>query len=134
MKNKSFIGIAFIVYALALAVGPYTLYQGCEKGDMLMACHKSLSILLGLGILVGIIGILVIITKLKNVILISNIIGLVAGVFAILIPSVIVGGCKMETMPCRTTTFPVIYVVSGIFIVINLVSIFFQLKQFKGSK
>lgn len=133
MKNKLFIGIAFIAYALALAVGPYTLYKGCKKGEMLMACHKSLSILLVLGIIVGIIGVITIFAKFKNEILISNAVGIVAGVVAILIPSVIVGACKMETMACRTTTFPVIYIVSGIFIVINIVSMIIQLKLSKGS-
>ncbi|MBI4858126.1 MAG: DUF4418 family protein [Acetobacterium woodii] len=121
-KTALITGISFIIYALALTVGPKTLYPGCDPA-MMMKCTQSLNVLFGIGIVVGIIGIVNFFIKTDIYRIIASIAGIISAIFAFLIPGIIIGACGMETMPCRALTLPAIYVISGIFIVVTIVNL-----------
>lgn len=121
-KTALITGISFIIYALALTVGPKTLYPGCDPA-MMMKCTQSLNVLFGIGIIVGIIGIVNFFIKTDIYRIIASIAGIISAIFAFLIPGIIIGACGMETMPCRALTLPAIYVISGIFIVVTIVNL-----------
>ncbi|MBU4439883.1 MAG: DUF4418 family protein, partial [Acetobacterium sp.] len=121
-KTALITGISFIIYALALTIGPKNLYPGCDPA-MMMKCTQSLNILFWIGIVIGIIGIVNFFIKANIYRIVASIVGIISGIFAFLIPGVIIGACGMETMPCRALTFPAIYVISGIFIVVTIVNI-----------
>ena len=53
------------------------------------------------------------------------------GVIAILIPSVLIGGCMKDTMPCQSITFPCIYVISGVTIAVSIFYCISLAKQIK---
>lgn len=131
MNKKLFNGIVFIVYALALTVGPKFLYAGCPADGMVMNCHKSLEVIFWIGIIVGIIGLAIILIKNREVLLGAHIAGIVASIVVVLIPTLIIGICQMETMPCRLVTFPVIYLITLVFFISNLVGIVLELRAKK---
>jgi len=126
-------GISFIIYALALTVGPNTLYPGCPAEKM-MKCTQSLNVLFWIGIILGVIGIVNFFINADIYRLVASVVGIIAGIFAFLIPAVIIGACSMATMPCRALTFPVIYVLSGIFIAVNVINGILLLRARKTQK
>jgi len=132
-KTSIITGISFIISALALTVGPKTLYQGCSP-EMMMKCIQSLNVLFWIGIALGVIGIVNFFIKADIYRIIASAVGIIAGIFAFLIPTVIIGACGKETMPCRALTFPVIYVVSGLFIAVTIINIILLLKDRKKAE
>jgi uncharacterized membrane protein YedE/YeeE len=112
MKER-IIGIVFIVPGLLLALGPQFLFKVCEPmGENFMKCHWSAQAEIGIGALIAALGIALTLfaapkTRLGLVIGI-----LLSGVLALLIPHVLIGGCAMESMPCRKIAFPAITVIS----------------------
>ncbi|WP_186843622.1 DUF4418 family protein [Acetobacterium tundrae] len=132
-KTSIITGVSFIIYALALTVGPNTLYPGCAAEKM-MKCTQSLNVLFWIGIVLGIIGIVNFFIKADIYRIVASVVGIIAGVFAFLIPTVIIGACSMATMPCRALTLPVIYVLSGIFIAVTVVNGILLLRARKTQK
>jgi hypothetical protein len=133
MKQR-IIGIIFIALGLLLALGPQFLFKVCEPmggsqptmhnsqpamdggqpamGDMFMKCHWSAQAEIGIGAVIAAFGIaLIIFTCVK--IRLGFVIGiLLSGIHALLIPHVLIGGCLMDSMPCRKIAFPAITVIS----------------------
>lgn len=131
MNKKIFNGVVFIIYALALTLGPKFLYPGCPTDGMVMNCHKSLAVIFWIGIIVGIIGLAVILIKNREILLGAHVAGIVASVVVVLIPTVIIGTCQMETMPCNVVTFPIIYLITLVFVIMNTVGLVLELRSKK---
>ncbi len=65
-------------------------------------------------------GILLLITKQKNVKISMGIMGILLGTMAALIPTYLIGVCGMETMICRMVMLPAILLASGLVIVASI--------------
>ena len=96
-----------------------------------MNCHKSLAAIFWIGIIVGIIGLAVILIKNREILLGAHVAGIVASVVVVLIPTVIIGTCQMETMPCNVVTFPIIYLITLVFVIMNTVGLVLELRSKK---
>ena len=112
MKER-IIGIVFIVPGLLIALGPQFLFKVCPvMDDLFMKCHWSAQAEIGIGAVIAALGIaLILFANLKTRLGLA--IGiLLSGILALLIPHVLIGGCAMESMPCRKIAFPAITVIS----------------------
>jgi hypothetical protein len=77
-----------------------------------MRCHWTGQAELGAGFLVVILGVAMLGCASNRVRLGLSIALCLAGILSLLFPSALIGGCMMETMPCKKISFPVIYLCS----------------------
>ena len=111
--KKRIIGIVFIVPGLLLALGPQFLFKVCPvMDDLFMKCHWTAQAEIGIGAVIAALGVaMVLFANLKTRLGLT--IGiLLSAIHALLIPHVLIGGCAMESMPCRKIAFPAITVIS----------------------
>ena len=52
-----------------------------------------------------------------------SVLGILEGLFSILLPTVLIGLCTMPTMTCRTEMQPTLYAAGGVVIAVGLVSL-----------
>lgn len=114
MKYKEFINI---LLGTLLVIGPFTIFNVCDYTKKVMKCMHS-------SIFVAIIGMIIV---LINILLIKNgVIGskwsdltVVLFILCILIPRYVVGGCSDMSMRCNKLTFPCIYLIAILGIIMN---------------
>jgi hypothetical protein len=106
MKNRILTGVLYIISGLLIAAGPQTIFKVCAVKDMAMKCHWSARALIAAGGIVFIGGILYLPADLITVRLNITLLVLAAYISAILIPSVLIGGCENKRMLCQSLTFP----------------------------
>lgn len=126
MKKNILAVIEVIILVLGL-VGLNTIFHGCS-GEMAVRCADSIHVtelLFASGILISILEI-VFVNKEKCGFIIGKIV-----IFAdtVLVPAVVVKGCKMAEMSCRAKAFPFIYVVGAVLIIINFVKLFLEIRK-----
>jgi hypothetical protein len=120
MKNRVIGGIVVIAGGLFIALGPQFLFKVCPPaGDVFMKCHWSARAEIGIGGLLAVLGIGLAVSASMDIRL-----GLTAGIFfsailALLIPHVLIGGCPMPSMPCRTAAFPSITVLAILLLIFS---------------
>ncbi|MDR2095581.1 MAG: DUF4418 family protein [Treponema sp.] len=113
MKDRIVSGGAALTAGLLIALGPQFLFKVCPvMGDMIMKCHWSSQAEIGVGALIAALGIALVVFAGPKTRLGLTIGVFLAGVLALLIPHVLIGGCAMYSMPCRKITFPAITVIS----------------------
>jgi hypothetical protein len=111
MKNRIVSGGAVIVFGLLIALGPQFLFKVCPVvGDMVMKCHWSAQAEIGVGAVIAALGIALVIFASAEIRLGLTVGVFLAGILALLIPHVLIGGCSMPSMACRKITFPAITV------------------------
>ena len=118
MKIRIIGGAAAIVLGLLIALGPQLLFKVCEPmGENFMKCHWSAQAEIGIGAVIAALGVaLILFANLKTRLGLT--IGiLLSAIHALLIPHVLIGGCAMESMPCRKIAFPAITVISILLII-----------------
>lgn len=125
MKNKLITAITYLFTAILLIVGPHTIFKVCEVGKKPMRCYWSTKAEIGIAIILIITVILYFFTKTVRERLLLTIVAITNGIVALLIPSVLIGGCGMKTMACQATTFPAIYVISALLIIFSVINIFY---------
>lgn len=131
MRKRVIYGIYFIIIGALLAVGPHTLFAVCEKGEKIMKCWWSAQAEIPIGIILIVAGMAILAFKSVEIQFGITIMTTALGVSAILIPSVLIGGCMKNTMPCQSVTFPWIYIIGVITIVVSLFNCISTLKQMK---
>jgi hypothetical protein len=131
MKKRAIYGIYFIVIGIILAVGPHTFFAVCPKGEHFMKCWWSAQAEIPIAIMFIVAGITMLAFKSAETQVAISIMTTTLGVMAILIPSVLIGGCMKDTMPCQSITFPCIYVISGATIVVSIFYCISLSKQIK---
>jgi len=113
MKIRIIGGTAAIVLGLLIALGPQFLFKVCEPmGENFMKCHWTAQAEIGIGALIAALGIALTLFAAPKTRLGLTIGILLSGILALLIPHVLIGGCAMESMPCRKIAFPAITVIS----------------------
>lgn len=111
MKNKLWIGIVFIVLGALIAAGPSTIFPVCS-GGMKMSCQDTAQAELWTGAAIVLLGAFKLIVTGVPFGLWSSI-GLgIAGILALLFPTVIIRVCGGAHMTCRTLTLPALIILS----------------------
>lgn len=122
--NK-FIGIALILFALAIAIIPS--FTDCEsQGKVLtlangkevqMKCHWTAQSEIAVGLPLLAVGVMLILTRRKETQMILGVMGTVLGVVTIMLPSdVLIGVCTTPTMICHTVMKPALTVLGSLVI------------------
>ena len=132
MKKRTIYGVYFIIIGALLAIGPHTLFSVCPKGETIMKCWWSAQAEISIGIMLIVAGIAILTFKLEEIQFGICVMTSVIGVMAILIPSVLIGGCMKKEMMCQSMTFPCIYIIGGLTTAVsifNCISIFKRMKR-----
>ena len=118
MKNK-ITSIGSILVGLLLSAGPQILFLPCPTTEKFMKCFWSCKALIVVGAVIALIGLLQLISKEAKSRKVLSVVGLALCISAILIPTVIIGGCVKPDMACMMLTFPVTHTLSAIGIVLQ---------------
>jgi hypothetical protein len=133
MKNKIIIISSYLLAALLYIIGPYTLFKVCEVGDSPMKCHWSIQAEAALAIVLIGTAIVYVLTKTAREKVFLSIIAVFISITAILIPLVLIGGCSMKSMACQSSTFPALYVISIILILVSIINIIIHIRKIEGN-
>lgn len=119
--SRRIFGIINVIAGLLLFIAPLTFLHPCREKVMLCTYSTRAVVLLAL-IIVALIVTRIVINQ-RNSDIALSLITILAAVETILIPAKIIGGCGMKTMVCQVKTFPGIYIISVLIIVITVISI-----------
>ena len=117
--TKKISSIGNILMGLLLMIGPWYIFGVCSTEEKIMKWFWSCRAEFAIGALAVLLGILVLFTRNKRIVN-ETIMSIALSAMAILIPLVIIGGCMKPTMHCRTTTYPVFYVIGIVNILLQL--------------
>lgn len=120
MKNRVLNAVIYIITGSLLAIGPHTFFQVCDKTEKVMKCWWSTRAEIAVGGLLIFSAMIILLSKRKEVVQTLNLYNVAIGIVAILVPKVLVGGCQKVTMPCRSLTFPAIYIISVFVILFSI--------------
>lgn len=118
MKRK-ILSIGTIVVGLLLAWGPQFLFRPCPTTEKVMKCFWSCRALIVVGCVVALIGLLRLLAKSGEARRLLSVTAAALLVGAILIPTVVIGGCAKEDMACKMLTFPITHSLSVIGLVLQ---------------
>ncbi len=118
MKQKV-TSIGTIVLGALLAAGPQFLFKPCPTTEKFMKCFWSCKALIVIGAILALVGVLQLIAKEVKSRKALAVVGLALAVSAILIPTVIIGGCVKADMACKILTFPITNALSAVAIVLQ---------------
>ncbi len=118
MKTRFFSGMVVAILGLLIILVPVWIFPPCSEvietaaGNMRMKCFWSGQAEIGIGFLILCGGALLIVFKSPLIRLGLSVMLSLIGVLGILIPTLLIGGCEMATMPCRMTTFPALIILN----------------------
>jgi hypothetical protein len=136
MKNRLIIGILFLILGAAIAWGPQTVFPICgvrTAADSIMSgmsgetennsghamteghmkCWYTGRWEIGTGSAISVLGLLFILLKKKKLRIALSIAAFLSGLFALLIPTVLVGVCPGTHMDCHAIALPALVILSG---------------------
>lgn len=133
MKKRKVFGIVFIILGMLLLLTPHKLAPLCPPMDdgHFMKCHWMGQAVMGQGGIMVVTGIFFILVKEELMAVGISISNVVLGIETILLPLTLIGGCKMQTMACNVHTKPAVYLLTGIYILCNLI---YLLRRNRGQK
>ncbi len=120
MKNRLLVGITLLITGVFIAIGPQTIIKVCDWNDKKMKCYWSSRAEIGLGLIMIALGILYLLLEQWQAKIAISILGITTGIIAILIPTILVGGCADKRMACQSLSFPAIYLISVVTIIAGL--------------
>lgn len=136
LKNKDKVfALIFLILAVVLHFIPGNIATVCPAmpDGGFMKCHWTGEVIKALGILIAVIALLMLLNafvlKKEGLGLGLGMANLAVGVFTMLTPLHIIGTCPNPMMHCNVATKPAILLVSGIFIVVDIVYIFLSSKK-----
>ena len=123
MNKKRIISVGTILLGLLLAWGPQFLFRPCPTTEKVMKCFWSCRALIVVGCVLVLIGLLQFFIKSGEAYRALAAAALALFLGAILIPTVVIGGCMKEDMACRLLTFPVTHSLSVIGLVLQAAAV-----------
>jgi len=131
-KLNKILGVWIILKGFLLAFGPFYIFKVCEANEKIMKCYWSSRAEIAFGVIGVFIGILIILSKQKETKLFLYIIELINCLASISIPKYLIGGCSSDMMNCQAITFPSIYLLNTITIIIVIILFIFELRLKAG--
>lgn len=131
MKNRIGTGIYFCLAAFLIGAGPKVIFKVCEQGNSYMKCWWSSQAEIGIAIILAVIGLGILFFQEKMIRLGLSFAAIGAEVVGILIPTVLIGGCMSKSMACQSITFPCLYVISSLTILVAVGNSVYLYKQIK---
>ncbi|WP_215492284.1 DUF4418 family protein [Fenollaria sporofastidiosus] len=125
MNKNKIIGILFIILGVLVFLTPGTLAPVCPAmaDGKFMKCHWMGQAIKGIGGVMTVLGLIyTLICSKKQMFFTLAISNVVIGIYAILLPAKLIGGCMNAEMACRAKTMPMIYILVGLYIVISVVA------------
>lgn len=123
MKNKILTAISMVA-AILLWVGPWSIFATCLVGETIMKCHWCCVALIPIAIILLVLSALQLLAKQEESRKFLAIASVVAFICAILLPSVLIGGCAKPEMSCNVLTYPCVYAISAVGIIVQAINIF----------
>jgi hypothetical protein len=127
LKNRIISGISVIALGALISFGPRYFFKVCEPmmGGRFMTCHWTAKSELGVGLMIAALGFALLVFKSAKTRLGLAFAVFLSGTLALLFPHVLIGGCEMETMACRTIAFPALTVLGVLTVVGSMLEIFY---------
>lgn len=123
--RRKIISIIIILVGLLVAVGPQFIFPVCEvTSEMVMRCHYTAMMSIGLGVALAIIAILIF---LGNSVPYIKALYLTVGIFGALIiatPTILIGVCDSPMMHCHTMTRPILILLGVLTIILSAIGYF----------
>ena len=111
-----------ILVGLLLALGPQFLFRPCPTTEKVMKCFWSCRALIVVGCVAALVGLLLLAARSAETRKALNVVAFALFLGAILIPTVVIGGCVKEDMACKLVTFPITHSLSVVGLVLQIVS------------
>lgn len=122
MKQK-ITSIGTLIAGILLAFGPQFLIPVCPTTEKVMKCHWSCQALLVVGAVLALVALLELLSKEHKTRQALSLVGLSLCVAAILIPTIIIGGCANAEMTCQVVTFPITHSLSVAGLILQAVAL-----------
>ena len=132
MKNRIATAIILGISGLLFIIGPHSIFKVCASEEMVMNCYWSVQAEVGIGILLIVSGGLYLFAARLHTRLFLLLQTAAIYVIGILIPAVLIGGCKSKDMACQNLTFPALYLIAAlglIYITGSLIYLFGRIRQ-----
>ena len=125
MKQKILTGVSMVA-AVLLWVGPWSLFATCPVGETIMKCHWCCVALIPIAIILLVLGALQLLAKQEES---RRFLAIAAFICAILLPATLIGGCAKPEMSCNVLTYPCVYAISVIGIIVQAINAFTKNSQ-----
>lgn len=113
MERKT-AGVMTLIAAILLAFGPQYIFPVCPAGEKIMKCFWTARAEIAVAVVLAAAGTLQLAKNsdagFRDLCLIS----IAASAAAAALPALLIGGCRMPQMPCRSSAFPAIYAVCAV--------------------
>lgn len=133
MKNKVTNAVIYLASGILLMIGPHTLFPVCDTAEKIMKCFWATRAVNAVGGLIAFFGVVILLLKAKDSVTVVNLCGIAAGIAVILLPSVLIGGCAKDTMPCQALTFPAVYLISASVVLFSIGNLIYLKKAKRGT-
>ena len=122
MKRDTIIGIIFIALGILVALTPCTIAPTCGpmENGMFMKCHWMGRAVTGAGVMMAILGGVYFYVCSSNVKFAFGFSSFIVGIYTILIPAYLIGGCMNKEMMCQAKTMPTVYILAGIYTLVAI--------------
>lgn len=121
MKQKILTAVSMVA-ALLLWVGPWSIFATCPVGETIMKCHWCCVALIPIAIILLVLGALQLLAKQEESRKFLAIVSIAAFICAILLPAYLIGGCAKPEMACNVLTYPAVYAISAVGIVVQIIN------------
>lgn len=128
MKQKILTGVSMVA-AVLLWVGPWSLFATCPVGETIMKCHWCCVALIPIAIILLVLGALQLLAKQEESRKLLAIASIAAFICAILLPATLIGGCANPEMSCNVLTYPCVYAISVVGIIVQAINAFTKNSQ-----
>jgi hypothetical protein len=136
MKKNIICSAAVVIIGLLIAFGPQFLFKicggGCSCCGDIPGCYWAGRAEIGMGLIIAALGLCLLVFPNVQTQLGLAIGIFLTGLFALLIPHVIIGGCEMKTMACHKVAFPALTIESAILLALSAVMVIIGIKKSAG--